>query len=727
MTGGHPASGAVAWELAWTWGPAGRRPRPPSSRPGPFQPVPAWVTRLAGYPDDRSGRPRVLVTSYAGRRAVLDLRDGRVIGVPDERPHVGVCAAVRIDGEPVIVSAGAGHLQVSDLATGRPRWRCRCGEVRALATATLGGRPVAVLAGAAPRLQVWSLAGDTGQRLAVVRAGSGRVTALAATERDDDVLVALGGATGRISLWRLTGTGTAGAGVRIEPVGEHGFEIPELVSTLGFTRWRGRLVLLGAAGRLARAWEAAGAVPLGPSFAGHRGEVNSVAAGRLGTRPVVWSADDATVRAWLPETGRQLGEAFHYPYEAALTGTTVVDIDGRPTLVSGDAAGAVWVWDGEWPYPFRPVGTRSTSGKPDDPGAADPAPTDSRAADPARLVGSVRLAGVTLADDEPVVLAGFPDGTVRAVTGPAGDEVPLPVDGHRTAPLLVPGSHPTLARVTPDGIDLRDPVTGEHVGRVALAGAGLPASVGRRPGALASARVGDVWTLLLADGSTVYRADAVEGGSVVAWRDHSAPVHTVVTAELDGVPVALTASGDDTVRLWDLRSGRGLGVVLDGHGGAAYAVAAATVDGRALVFGAGRSGLVRAVDVTDLLRPDVPRDPAASGPAPGPAADPASGPADAGWAGAEPTPVLTAAGPVRSLAVAHSGSTGWLVVADGAALRWHPVTDDLEPGWTSGLTGPVTGLVAMPGLVVAATGDGLVAYRPTAATGAGRHAGAGRA
>jgi WD40 repeat protein len=236
-----------------------------------------------------------------------------------------------------------------------------------------------------------------------------------------------------------------------------------------------------------------------------------------------------------------------------------------------------------------------------------------------------------------------------------------------------------------------------------------------------------VWTLLLADGSTVYRADAVEGGSVVAWRDHSAPVHTVVTAELDGVPVALTASGDDTVRLWDLRSGRGLGVVLDGHGGAAYAVAAATVDGRALVFGAGRSGLVRAVDVTDLLRPDVPRDPAASGPAPGPAADPASGPADAGWAGAEPTPVLTATGPVRSLAVAHSGATGWLVVADGAALRWHPVTDDLEPGWTSGLTGPVTGLVALPGLVVAATGDGLVAYRPTAATGAGRHAGAGRA
>jgi len=737
--GARPASG-IAWEPAWTWGPPERQPRSLWSRPGPYHPVPAWVTRLTSYPDDRT--PRVVVSSYAGTRVVLDLRDGRVIGAPDERPNASVCAPVRIDGERMIVSGGgAGHLQLSDLASGRPRWRRWCGDIRSLATATLAGRPVAVLAGSAPQLQIWSLAANRGDRLAVVRAGTGRVAALAATNLGDDVVVALGGTTGRITLWRLSVTNGTGSGVRIASLGEYGFEAPGLVSTLEFVWWQGRPVLLGAAGRLARAWEAAGGSPLGPSFAGHGGAVNAVAVGRYGARPVVWSSDDATVRAWLPETGGQVGEAFHYPYEAALTSMTVAEIDGGPMLVSGDAAGLVWVWDPERPYPFHRAGSRrigsglagvgpagcGAAGC----GTADPA-SDVAASgpesDPAAPGGDrVRLAGTTR-DGRPVVLAGGADGVVRGFAGPDGAEVPVPeptapvpettawrdgvrrapasVAGLPDAPVLVPGSHPTLARVTPDGVDLWDPATGEYLGLVGPLPTGTPASAGRL-GPMASTRVDGVWTLLFAAGSTVHRADIAAGTPVVAWHGHTRPVHAIATAELDGVPVGLTAAGDDTVRLWDLRSGRGLGVVLAGHGGAAYAVAGATVDGRALVFGAGRSGLVRGVDVTELLRTDPP-------PAAGPDGTGGGG-ADTSWAESpEPTLMLTATGPVRSLAVVRSGWDSWLVVADGALLLWCPVVDDRQPRWTSELGAPVTGLVALPGLLVAAAGDGLVAYRPAA-------------
>lgn len=648
--------------------------------------MPAWVTGLVDHSDDRDGRPWVLVTSYAGTRAVLDLADGRLIGPPDDRPHVSVCAIVRIDGEPVIVSGGGtGHLQVSDLASGRLRWRRWCGDVRALATALLGGHPVAVLAGGSSPLQVWSLAAEQGERLATLRVDAGRIAALATAGRHDDVLVALGSTAGRVTTWRLTGV--AADRVRIEQVGEFRFEEPGLVSFLRFATWRGRQVLLGAAGRLAGVWDAVGGEPLGPSFVGHAGPVNSVASGRFGARPAIWSSDNAAVRAWLPETGEQLGEAFRYPYEAALTSLTVVRIDRRPMVVSGDTAGRVWVWEPEWPYPFRPGATPSG---PDEPPA-----------------GPVRLATAEFAG-RPVVLVGQPGRAVRAVDPADGSEVAVPVDGLGAAPLLVPGERPVLAEVGPDGLTLREPATGQRVGTVPR----LPGTPGPPGPPLASTLLDGVWTLLVAAGEQVVVVDGATGAVVGSWTGHSGPVHTAVTAELAGLPVALTVAGDDTVRLWSLRSGRGLGVVLTGHGGTASAVTAATVDGRTLLFAAGRSGVVRSVDVTGLVEAELaavrPPDREPDG---GVGPDGGMGP-DGGLGPGLPEPVvvLTATGPVRSLAVVRSGSRSWLVAADGATLLWTPLGDE-APRRTTGLGTPVADLLVLPEVLVVATADGLVGYR----------------
>lgn len=687
-----------SWRPGWTWGRDGPRPGP--ARPGPYQPVPAWVTQLVGYPDDRTGRPHALVTSYAGARVVLDLLDGSLVGAVDERAHASTCATVRIAGELMIVSgAGSGYLQVSDLDSGRSRWRRWCGDVRSLGTVTLAGRPCAVLTGGSPTLQVWSLAADGGERVGSLRVGAERVAVLAATETGDDALVAVGTGTGRISLWRLAADPADGEGVRGEQVGEYAFEVPGLVNVLRFADWRERRVLLGAAGRLAGAWEAPGGMPLGPVFSAHTGQVNSVLPGRFGDRPVLWSGDDSTVRAWLPESGTQLGEAFRYPYEAAPTCTIAVEITRRPMLVTGDAAGLVWVWDPERPYPFRrevPTGSRRAERPEDVP-------------DPTRLA-------ITEVAGRPVLLAGFAGQAVRGLDPVRGVEVEVPLDGvlavgagpaGTVAPVLVvPGDPPSLARVGPDTIEVWDPATGTRIGLSLPCPAGVVGPDGA-VGPLASGLVDGRRVLLLTAGAVLFRLDVENGVVTGPLTGHSGQIQAVTIGEFAGVPVVLSAADDDTVRLWDVRSGRCVRTVLDGHGGAAYAVATATVDGRDLVFGAGRNGQVRGVDLTDLVRGD-PDGPGSS------RTDLTDRPAEEYGEPALPEPVvlMTATGPVRSLAVTRAGGIVWLVAADGTVLRWHPLGDVTPPGRTIELGATVTDLVARPDLLVAAAGAGLVGYRP---------------
>ncbi|WP_422774436.1 WD40 repeat domain-containing protein [Plantactinospora sp. WMMC1484] len=676
----------------WTWSPAGRQPRPLPARPGPYQPVPAWVTALAGFTDDRTGRPRALVTSYAGARVVLDLLGGDLAGAVDDRAHARVSAITRIDGEQLIVSgAGAGYLQVSDLDSGRSRWRQWCGDVRSLATVMLAGRPLAVLTGGSPRLEIWSLGTDSGVRLRTLRTGGGRISVLAATEAGESAVLAVGTSGGRLPLWRLEWA--AGDEIRAEPLGEPAFEVSSLVTAVDFATWRDRPVLLGAAGRVARAWDPVDGQPLGPPFVEHTGQVNSVVPGWLDDRPVLWSGDDATVRAWLPESGRQVA-AFRYPYEAAPTRTIAVEIAGRSMLATGDGAGLVWVWDPERPYPFRPDPLPAAHAAAPDAGSVDEV-------GPAAVAGPTRCLAVAGRPAGQVLLAGPVRGLAGSVAGPVrgfdpvtGVEVRLPLDGVPGGVALVAGTAPLLAAPEAEHLALWDPTSGKRIGAVPVGtgGATVHAAAG-----LASGRP----MLLVAAGTALFRMDPATGQLTGPVTGHPAPIRAVAVGELVGVPVGLTAAEDDAVRLWQLDD-RGVPGwrVLDGHGGAAYAALAATVDGRGLVFGAGRNGQVRSVDVTDLLRSR--RAGAGSG--------------QAGRALAEllpePAVVLTATGPVRSLAVVPAGRTTWLVAADGSVLRWQLLGHPGTPGQTIDLGAPVTDLVALPELLAVAIGDGLLGYRP---------------
>ncbi|WP_158632660.1 caspase family protein [Amycolatopsis sp. WAC 01416] len=77
---------------------------------------------------------------------------------------------------------------------------------------------------------------------------------------------------------------------------------------------------------------------------------------------------------------------------------------------------------------------------------------------------------------------------------------------------------------------------------------------------------------------------------------HEGPVHTVACTTIDGEPVAVTADGDGTVRVWDLATATAR-AVLTGHRGRVVSVACTTIDGQPVAVTAGDERTVRVWDL----------------------------------------------------------------------------------------------------------------------------------
>jgi WD40 repeat protein len=74
-------------------------------------------------------------------------------------------------------------------------------------------------------------------------------------------------------------------------------------------------------------------------------------------------------------------------------------------------------------------------------------------------------------------------------------------------------------------------------------------------------------------------------------------VLTVAAAELDGRPVVISGSSDETVRVWDLATGTPVGSPFTGHDDWVRSVAAAKLDGRPVVISGSSDRTVRVWDL----------------------------------------------------------------------------------------------------------------------------------
>jgi WD40 repeat protein len=100
------------------------------------------------------------------------------------------------------------------------------------------------------------------------------------------------------------------------------------------------------------------------------------------------------------------------------------------------------------------------------------------------------------------------------------------------------------------------------------------------------------------DDNTVRVWDLREGTPVgEPLRGHTSGIRAVALGELDGRPIAVTGSSDNTVRVWDLREGTPVGEPLTGHTSGIRAVALGDLDGRPIAVTGGYDNSVRVWDL----------------------------------------------------------------------------------------------------------------------------------
>jgi hypothetical protein len=245
-------------------------------------------------------------------------------------------------------------------------------------------------------------------------------------------------------------------------------------------------------------------------------------------RPVlVATTTDGSVHAWDIDAGHELWPAI----TGAAVAVAPIVLDGRTVVVARNGDGTVVVHDlatGD------PVGSPLGHPQPVHPGAS-----------------ALRVETVEL-DGTPVYVAAQPTG----VQLPNAFGVPMPQIGLQ--PFVLPGGTPAGPLLAEEGHSIGDFSITEIEGR--------PVAVS------------------VVDGFAVHARDLATGARVgVPTPRQPAGFLDIATAVRDGVPVAITGGSDNTVRIWDLRTGEQVGRPLVGHTEQVNGLAAVGNGGRTVV------------------------------------------------------------------------------------------------------------------------------------------------
>ncbi|MBO4269097.1 caspase family protein [Microbispora triticiradicis] len=502
---------------------------------------------------------------------------------------VTAVACTVLNGRPVVVSGSDdATVRVWDLSTGQVVGQPLAGHtetVNAVACTVLNGRPIAVTGSGDAfssgdsednTVRVWDL--STGQVVGEPLAGhTGAVNAVACTVLNGRPVVVSGSDDATVRVWDLS-TG--------QVVGEALTGHTETVNAVACTVLNGRpVVVSGSDDATVRVWDLSTGQVVGQPLAGHTETVNAVACTVLNGRPVVVSgSDDATVRVWDLSTGQVIGEPLtgHTKTVNAVACTT---LNGQSVAIAGygffSEDNTVRVWD---------LSTGQVVGEP-----------------LAGHAGTVYAVACATLNGRPVVVSGSGDDTVRVWDLSTGQVVGEPLTVHtgtvytlacatlNDRPIAITGS----ADFEPDGKTLRmwDLATGRPFGRSFI---GQPDVVY----AVACTTLHNKHVAVVGCGSSELDDSAVRIWDLTTGRaigqplmGHSGLVNAVACTTLNGQPVAVTGSGDATVRIWDLDAGRPIGHPLIGHTSTIYAVACTTLNGRSIAVTG--SGLPSSVEEDD--------------------------------------------------------------------------------------------------------------------------------
>jgi WD40 repeat protein len=501
------------------------------------------------------------------------------------------------------------------VATG---WRCRWARVSpsaphriigrhslaatAVAFAKIDGRSVAVSGSIDGAVRLWDA--RTGEQIGRALEERQRIAAVAVGRVDGSVVVVSGSINGTIRLWNpFTGkrigsplmgnqssfnpgalgvvdgeavgvSGSADGGIRLWNA-RTGNTIRKSsrnrakVTAVAFGVVNGRALVVSASNDKAiRLWSANTGEPIGKPLKGYAGAVTALALGVVDGRAVVICGSwDGTIRLLDIRTGEPIGQPLE-GHQSNLVAIAFGEVNGRAVAVSGSWDATVRLWYAQTTEPIS-----------------------LRLAGHAGQVTAVTLGAV---DHRAVVVSGSWDGTIRRWDAATGHPIGEPIKGHMNGVSAIDigliDGHSVIVSGSPDRtLRLWDARTGRLFGN--------PFETSK--GGVTAVALGEV------DG----RASVVSGswdGTIDFWnartgkrigrppmghrtivnevgQSRESKVTAVALGEVNGRAVLVSGSDDETIQLWDARSGKRIGQAFEGHSGAVTAVAMGKVDGREVV------------------------------------------------------------------------------------------------------------------------------------------------
>ncbi|WTW92066.1 WD40 repeat domain-containing protein [Streptomycetaceae bacterium NBC_01309] len=456
------------------------------------------------------------------------------------------------------------------------RFAGRTERVTALATATVGGKPVVVGSKYInDTVRLWDMA--TGAETGVLDQAA--TAAATATLHGRPILVA--GYNRGIQRWDLeTGTKIGG------PLVSGEFSVVRI--TTAVLDGRPVAICCGYPPDPVHVWDLDTGTRICAPLEGHTALVQGADVAEIDGRTVLLTVSlDGSMRVWDLADGRQVGD----PLECRSNDVATAVRHGRPVAVTGGGPeSGLLVWD---------ITTRTVVG----------APLAGHTVQPVEIAA-------TVVDGKPIVLTASYDRTVRMWDLAEGRQIGEALDAHGDALIAVTtadlaGRPVAVTAGRDNAMRLWDITPAGPADPAQPASAGTPSGTLWRVDWATGSDVSEgkalsfpgqtcrVLAAATADGRPVVVAggwngklrvlDPVTGDQVGAeLAAHKGAVNALAVATLDNRAVAVTGGGDGAVRMWDVALGKQVGMPLAGRCGDVRAVAVAAVDGCPVILSSGR-------------------------------------------------------------------------------------------------------------------------------------------